>query len=72
MCIIACVGLAQNFAAVKSLITSGIQHGHMKMHLINLLIKNNANKDQIKKAEKYFADREISSSSVFEFIKSNK
>ena len=59
MCIIASVGLAQNFAAVKSLITSGIQQGHMKMHLINLLIKNKANKDQIKKAKKYFLDKEI-------------
>ena len=72
MCIIASVGLAQNFAAVKSLITSGIQQGHMKMHLINLLIKNKANKDQIKKAKKYFLDKEINNSSVSEFIKSNK
>ena len=72
MCIIACVGLAQNFSAIKSLITSGIQQGHMKMHLMNLLIKYNANKDQIIRAEKYFADKEINSSSVFEFIKSHK
>ncbi len=72
MCIIASVGLAQNFAAVKSLITSGIQQGHMKMHLINLLFKNKANKDQIKKAKKYFLDKEINNSSVSEFIKSNK
>ena len=54
MCIIASVGLAQNFAAVKSLITSGIQEGHMKMHLINLLIKNNASEDQIKRLRTYF------------------
>ena len=71
MSIIACVGLAQNFAAVRSLITSGIQQGHMKMHLINLLIKNNANEDQIKRAKKYFLDKEINNSSVAEFIKSN-
>ena len=72
MCIIACVGLAQNFSAVRSLITSGIQKGHMKMHLINLLIKHNASKDQIKRAKKYFKDNEISNRSVSEFIKSNK
>ena len=42
MKIICSVGLAQNFAAVKSLVTTGIQKGHMKMHLINLLIKQNA------------------------------
>jgi hydroxymethylglutaryl-CoA reductase len=72
MNIIACVGLAQNFAAVRSLITSGIQQGHMKMHLINLLIKNNANEDQIKRAKKYFVDKEINNNSVSEFIKSNR
>ena len=30
--IVAVAGLAQNFAALRSLITSGIQQGHMKMH----------------------------------------
>ena len=72
MCIIASVGLAQNFAAVKSLITSGIQEGHMKMHLINLLIKNNASEEQIRKAKTYFLNKEINSSSVKQFLKSNK
>ena len=72
MCIIASVGLAQNFAAVKSLITSGIQEGHMKMHLINLLIKNNASEEQIRKAKTYFLNKEINSSSVNQFLKSNK
>ena len=72
MCIIASVGLAQNFAAVKSLITSGIQEGHMKMHLINLLIKNNASEEQIRKAKKYFLNKEINSSSVNQFLKLNK
>ena len=71
MCIVACVGLAQNFAAVKSLITSGIQKGHMRMHLINLLIKKNANEDQIKKAKKFFVDKEINNYSVNEFLKLN-
>jgi hydroxymethylglutaryl-CoA reductase len=35
--IIAASGLAQNFAALKALTTSGIQKGHMKMHLLNTL-----------------------------------
>jgi hydroxymethylglutaryl-CoA reductase len=30
--IIASVGLAQNFAAIKALATIGIQHGHMRLH----------------------------------------
>ena len=35
--IVAASGLAQNFAALKALTTSGIQKGHMKMHLLNTL-----------------------------------
>ena len=42
MQITAVAGLAQNFAAIKSLITTGIQHGHMKMHLINMLNQHKA------------------------------
>jgi len=37
MQIVAVAGLAQNFAAVRSLVTTGIQEGHMKMHLFNIL-----------------------------------
>jgi hydroxymethylglutaryl-CoA reductase len=37
MQIVAVAGLAQNFAAVGSLVTTGIQEGHMKMHLLNIL-----------------------------------
>lgn len=37
MQIVAVAGLAQNFAAVRSLVTTGIQKGHMKMHLLNML-----------------------------------
>ena len=34
--IIASVGLAQNFAAMKALATEGIQRGHMSLHARNL------------------------------------
>ena len=71
MNIICSVGLAQNFAAVKSLVTSGIQKGHMKMHLINLLIKQNATKNQIDKSEEYFRDKDINSKSVKDFLDLN-
>ncbi|HTO14198.1 MAG TPA: hydroxymethylglutaryl-CoA reductase [Edaphocola sp.] len=37
MCIAAATGLANNFSAVKSLVTTGIQEGHMKMHLFNII-----------------------------------
>ena len=48
MQIIAVAGLAQNFAAVSSLVTTGIQKGHMKMHLLNILNQLGAN--EIEKA----------------------
>lgn len=37
MQVVAVAGLAQNFAALRSLVTTGIQEGHMKMHLLNIL-----------------------------------
>ncbi|MDD5318040.1 MAG: hydroxymethylglutaryl-CoA reductase, degradative [Candidatus ainarchaeum sp.] len=36
--IIACVGLAQNFAALKALATEGIQRGHMGLHARNVAV----------------------------------
>ena len=43
MQIVAVAGLAQNFAALRSLTTTGIQQGHMKMHLMNILNQFEAN-----------------------------
>ena len=68
MKIIASVGLAQNFGALRSLVTSGIQKGHMKMHLINLLNKYELNDEEKKIAITYFKNRTVSSSSVENFI----
>ncbi len=36
--IMAAVGLAQNLAAIRALVTEGIQRGHMKLHAKNLAI----------------------------------
>ena len=36
--VMACVGLANNFAAMRALSTEGIQKGHMKLHARNLAI----------------------------------
>ena len=69
--VVAVAGLAQNFAAIKSLITTGIQKGHMKMHLINLLKKNNASQDQINNAIDFFKEREINNKAVKDFLNSN-
>ena len=43
MQIVAVAGLAQNFAALKALTTTGIQQGHMKMHMMNTLNQLEAN-----------------------------
>ena len=68
MKIIASVGLAQNFAAVRSLITTGIQKGHMKMHLMNILHQFNANNYEKKAAVVHFQDKVISHSDIGTFI----
>jgi len=52
--IIGVTGLAQNFAAVRSLVTTGIQKGHMKMHLINILNQLEASEKEIKEAVREF------------------
>lgn len=69
MCIVACVGLAQNFGAVRSLVTTGIQQGHMKMHLTNILNHLGATEAQIADAQVHFSDRTVSFSAVREFLK---
>ncbi len=66
--IIACVGLAQNFAAVRSLTTSGIQAGHMKMHLTNILASFKATDDEVIKAKQYFADKTVSVAAVRDYL----
>jgi len=54
MQIVAVAGLAQNFAALKSLTTTGIQKGHMKMHLMNILNQFHANNSEKKNTHKSF------------------
>ena len=66
--IIAVAGLAQNFAAVKSLVTTGIQKGHMKMHLLNILNHLNATEKEVKETVAYFTDKVVSFSAVREFL----
>ena len=68
MMIISATGLAQNFAAVRSLITTGIQSGHMKMHLVNILNHLDASEREIKEAINYFKDKMVSFTAVREFL----
>jgi len=72
--IIAVAGLAQNFSAIRSLITSGIQKGHMKMHLLNILNQLGASDAEKEKVVAYFKDHTVSHSEavrVFESVRAN-
>lgn len=68
MQILAVAGLAQNFAAIRSLVTTGIQKGHMKMHLMNILNQLQATKEEKKKALEYYKETSVSHSSVVSFL----
>ncbi len=66
MQIIATAGLAQNFAALRALTTSGIQEGHMKMHLMNILNQLNANEAEKAAVVAYFKGKTVTHSAVVE------
>lgn len=68
MSVIASTGLAQNFAALRSLVTTGIQKGHMKMHLKNILAHLSATEEQAEEAIVYFADKVVSHKAVRDFL----
>jgi hydroxymethylglutaryl-CoA reductase len=68
MQIVAVAGLAQNFAALRSLTTTGIQQGHMKMHLMNILNQLKATDDEKQKAVKHFEKHTVSHSAAADFI----
>lgn len=68
MMIIATTGLAQNFAALRSLVTTGIQQGHMKMHLINILNHMEATDKEKEAAYQYFENNTVSFNAAREFL----
>jgi len=59
MSILAVSGLAQNFAALRSLVTTGIQKGHMKMHLLNILNQLGASEEEKQYFVTYFKDKTV-------------
>ena len=69
MKIVAVAGLAQNFAAIRSLTTTGIQQGHMKMHLMNILNQHQATKKEKQILTEFFTKNTITHSSVVEELK---
>ena len=66
MMIMATAGLAQNFAALRALTTKGIQHGHMKMHLMNILNQLGASNSEKEEVAAYFDNKTVSHSAVVE------
>jgi hydroxymethylglutaryl-CoA reductase len=64
MCIVASSGLAQNFAALRALTTTGIQKGHMKMHLLNILNQLEATEAEIAEIKAFFEDKVVTHSDV--------
>ncbi len=68
MMIAASAGLANNFSALKSLITKGIQTGHMKMHLYNILNHIGVTSEEKERAVDYFQDKKVSFSNVKKLV----
>ncbi|SOU87045.1 3-hydroxy-3-methylglutaryl coenzyme A reductase [Tenacibaculum dicentrarchi] len=66
--IIATAGLAQNFAALRALTTKGIQHGHMKMHLQNILNQLEATSEEKEIVTTYFDNKTVSHSAVVDKV----
>ncbi len=68
MKIVAAVGLAQNFGAIRSLVTSGIQKGHMKMHLMNIMNQLEAQPIEQDMVQQHFDDRIVSFGAVRDYL----
>ena len=68
MQIVAVAGLAQNFGALRSLTTTGIQEGHMKMHLMNILNQFEATSEEKTKIVTHFTTHAVTHSAVVEAI----
>lgn len=70
MGIAAAAGLANNFSAVKSLVTVGIQKGHMKMHLLNILKQLGVPEERKNEVVNYFKDKTVSVYAVRRLVES--
>ncbi len=57
--VMASVGLAQNFAAIRALASEGIQRGHMSLHARQVAMAAGANGDQIERVAKQLVQEGI-------------
>jgi len=68
--ILASVGLAQNFAALRALATEGIQRGHMELHARNLAVMAGAEDKEVSIiVEKMIKERKINMNRAKEILK---
>jgi hydroxymethylglutaryl-CoA reductase len=68
MSIAASVGMANHYSAIKALITGGIQHGHMRLHLVNLLNQLGASKPEKELAIQHFTNTGFTYTNLRAFI----
>ena len=66
MQIVAAAGLAQNFAALRALTTTGIQKGHMKLHLTNIIKLLDATEEEKQFLIQHFENRTVSHKAVID------
>ena len=60
-CVMTATGLAQNFSAIRALVTEGIQKGHMRLHARNLAAAAGATSGQIDEiVQKMIEEKKIS------------
>jgi len=71
--VIAAVGLAQNLAALRALVTEGIQKGHMSLHARNIAMTAGAEESEIEEiAQQMQSEENISFDRAKEILKSKK
>ena len=72
--VVAAVGLVQNLAAVRALVTQGITQGHMKLHISNLAMASGASDKELpilkqRLAERLEKNKRVTESDVKEIMK---
>jgi hydroxymethylglutaryl-CoA reductase len=68
MSVVSAAGLANNFSAVRALITGGIQKGHMQLHLSNLFNQLNATTKEKEAGYAFFREHPVSHADVEDFL----
>ena len=70
MMYLAIAGLASNFGAIKALVSGGIQEGHMKLHLSNIMNQLQIPEENIDQVQRHFQDKTLTFSAVEEYWRS--